>query len=105
VATLISDYSCSQAILGPLTSEFDTQEIDLCHRHANDLTVPAGWSLERRSIPELAWLETLADEVRQIGKPADLSLSSATVSPNPNGVVELGRKGHLRVIADATPPR
>lgn len=103
MATLITDYANSRATLGPLSPHPEASEIDLCHRHANDLTVPAGWGLVRQPIPDSAWLETLADEIRRIGWRTSTSPSDGT--PNPDGVIELRRKGHLRVIADASPPR
>jgi len=80
---------------------------DLCLEHARNLQVPSGWRLDRigvavRQKANSDWLDNLADEVRRIGwgdEPPEQS------HPDPDGIVELGRRGHLRVIADAAAPR
>jgi len=108
VATLSYNYARSTAMLGPLSPEHDPGGYDLCLQHARNLQVPAGWQLERMTAPPQApssapsFLTDLADEVRRIGwgdyaRPAP--------QPDPAGVVELGRRGHLRVIADMTSAR
>jgi len=89
------------ATLGPLSPEDEPSSYDLCLEHARHLQVPAGWRLERISLPEApsqaspGWLASLADEVRTIGWRDE-------VSPDPGGVIELGRRGHLRIITDAS---
>lgn len=105
VATLTYNYARSTATVGPLSPEHDPGGYDLCLEHARHLQVPSGWNLERvQTYPERApasasWLSSLADDVRRIGwrddppRPAD-------DAPDPAGVVELTRRGHLRVIAD-----
>jgi len=102
VSTLVYDYAHSLATLGPLSPEDEPSGYDLCLEHARHLQVPAGWRLERISLPETPkepgpdWLASLADEVRTIGWRDD------PPPPDPAGVVELGRRGHLRVITDAS---
>lgn len=102
VATLTYDYARSTATMAPLSDEHDPGCYDLCLEHARHLQVPSGWWLERVEAPAArhaasdSWVEDLADEVRRIG----LSGVPAGPSPDPAGVVELARRGHLRVIAD-----
>ena len=110
-ATLTYNYARSTATLGPLRSEHDPGDYDLCLEHARHLQVPSGWSLERVSEPDPqatqapAWLNSLADEVRRIGwgdapdddiptpRRRDLAVELADEAPG-------ARRGHLRVLAD-----
>lgn len=90
--------------LGPLSAEDEPSSYDLCLEHARHLQVPAGWRLERIALPQApqepseSWLMSLADEVRNIG------WRDEPPEPDPAGVIELGRRGHLRVITDAASP-
>jgi len=99
VATLTYNYSQSTAVVGPLSPEHDPGDYDLCLQHARHLQVPSGWQLQRVAAPAQpqtdvpAWLASLADEVRRIGW-----------GDEPHGVVEVARRGHLRVIADVGAP-
>ena len=110
VATLTYDYAHSTATLAPLNPEHDPGDYDLCLEHARHLQVPAGWNLERATGPAraeaatAAWLDDLADEVRRIGwrdEPPTPPTPPMPPQPDPAGVVELARRGHLRIIADA----
>ncbi|MCL2782452.1 MAG: DUF3499 domain-containing protein [Propionibacteriaceae bacterium] len=108
VSTLTYDYAHSTATIGPLSSEHEPGGYDLCLEHARNMQVPAGWHLERVANPvrgEMAtatWLASLADEVRRIGWRDE---PPARVEPDPASVIELARRGHLRVIADAPSAR
>jgi len=106
VATLTYDYAHSAATLSPLSASDEPGGYDLCLEHARNLHVPSGWRLDRVSVPSRQkagadWLDNLADEVRRIGWGDD----PPEPQPDPAGVVELGRRGHLRVIADAADHR
>ena len=105
-ATLTYAYRDSTAVLGPLASRSEPHGYDLCSVHADSLSAPRGWEVIRLAVEEPAGPSTddllaLADAVREVG----LSYDSA---PGPergpesrrNGIVELGRRGHLTVLAD-----
>jgi Protein of unknown function (DUF3499) len=118
VATLTYVYQDSTAVLGPLATRAEPHCYDLCQQHAHALSAPRGWEVIRLAVEETPKPSTddllaLADAVREAG----LSYDGAPVPEPPNprrtGVVELGRRGHLTVLADretapipgaATPP-
>jgi hypothetical protein len=94
VATLTYVYSDSTAVLGPLATYAEPHCYDLCATHALRLTAPRGWEVVRLAPdpaatgPSADDLVALADAVREAARPA---------SPPPD-VVEVGRRGHLRVL-------
>ncbi|MCG7304372.1 DUF3499 domain-containing protein [Pseudoglutamicibacter albus] len=51
-ATLTYAYADSTAVLGPLALKVEPHAYDLCHHHADRLSVPLGWELLRLDIPE-----------------------------------------------------
>ena len=80
---------------------------DLCAPHAERLTAPRGWEVVRLapdsepSGPSHDDLLALADAVREAARPrpeADDSPASREGS-----TVEVGRRGHLRVLRDPRP--
>jgi uncharacterized protein DUF3499 len=107
VATLTYVYSDSTAVLGPLATYAEPHCYDLCAVHAERLTAPRGWEIVRLSpefippAPSHDDLLALADAVREAARPrpedavqgADAELST----------VEVGRRGHLRVLRDPLP--
>lgn len=109
VATLTYVYADSTAVLGPLAMQATPGCYDLCAAHAASMTAPRGWEVIRLAEPEPGPPEpdeddllALANAVREIG----LSDAPAPAhQPDPASVVELGRRGHLRVIADAARAR
>ncbi len=96
MATLTYVYSDQTAVLGPLATYAEPHAYDLCELHADRLSVPRGWeviSLNRESTtpgPTEDDLLALADAVREAGRPKP--------APEPPGTVEVGRRGHLRVL-------
>ncbi len=105
VATLTYDYRESTAVIGPLAPVATPGTYDLCQAHAKKMTVPKGWQIVRVPIPEGPVspddddLMALANAIRQVGLPMEedeLKKREAEA-----GIVELNRRGHLRVIADA----
>jgi hypothetical protein len=129
VYTLTYVYRDSTAVLGPLAVSVDPHSWDLCEMHAGRLVVPRGWDVVRLP-PDPAQeraddLEALANVVREVGsRPAP---SRAAAQPRPAvdpraaqvrpgaqprpGVsepvgqgVEVGRRGHLRVLRSAPSP-
>ena len=97
VATLTYVYSDSTAVLGPLATYAEPHAYDLCEEHAEHLSVPRGWEVIRLArdpgvpVPSGDDLLALADAVREAAKPK-------VVDELPSSVVEVGRRGHLRVL-------
>jgi hypothetical protein len=104
VATLTYVYLESTAVLGPLASRAEPHGYDLCSPHADGLSVPRGWEVIRLAVdssplPTTDDLLALADAVREVGFSYDQPAPAGTASA-PSGVVELGRRGHLTMLAD-----
>jgi hypothetical protein len=96
MATLTYVYADSTAVLGPLATYAEPHCYDLCVQHSERLTAPRGWEVVRLAIdpgghgPTPDDLEALADAVREAARPIP-----AQREP---GMVEVGRRGHLRVL-------
>lgn len=104
VATLTYVYSDSTAVLGPLATFAEPHCYDLCSEHAERLTAPRGWEVVRLApdaqalAPSHDDLLALADAVREAARPrVDPATQGSTVE---NAAVEVGRRGHLRVLRD-----
>ncbi len=95
VATLTYVYADSTAVLGPLATYAEPHCYDLCAPHSERLTAPRGWEVLRLAPdpaaagPTTDDLEALADAVREAARPAP------PAAPEP---VEVGRRGHLRML-------
>ena len=105
-ATLTYVYVDSTAVLGPLATRAEPHTYDLCRRHAEALSAPRGWEVIRLEMaadqgPTTDDLLALADAVREVGFAYD-PLPGPLREPEPTrpGIVELGRRGHLTVLAD-----
>lgn len=97
-------YSDSTAVLGPLATQAEPHGYDLCAQHAHALSAPRGWEVIRLAIdeepkPSTDDLLALADAVREVGLAYDTPVAEEDRSRR-YGVVELGRRGHLTVLAD-----
>lgn len=96
MATLTYVYADSTAVLGPLATYAEPHCYDLCAEHSERLTAPRGWEIVRLAVDPSAYgptsddLEALADAVREAARPV--------AAPREPGVVEVGRRGHLRVL-------
>ncbi len=103
MATLTYVYSDQTAVLGPLATYAEPHCYDLCEAHAEGLTAPRGWEVLRLAPdpgdrgPSDDDLEALANAVREAARPRTEPAGSAG-SPGPAGTVEVGRRGHLRVL-------
>jgi hypothetical protein len=102
VATLTYVYADSTAVLGPLATYAEPHCYDLCAEHAERLTAPRGWEVLRLAPdaqapgPSDDDLLALADAVREAARP-----SRRPSAPElPGRTVEVGRRGHLRVLRD-----
>ncbi|MPZ60777.1 MAG: DUF3499 family protein [Propionibacteriales bacterium] len=95
--TLTYVYSDQTAVLGPLATYAEPHCYDLCEAHAERLTAPRGWEVLRLAPdPDAAGpssddLEALANAVREAARPRPDAVE-------PAGTVEIGRRGHLRVL-------
>ena len=93
--TLTYVYRDSTAVLGPLAAYVEPHCYDLCGAHADRLTVRRGCEVVRLpAVPaeqEADDLEALANAVREAARPR------AAAEPVGQGV-EVGRRGHLRVL-------
>ena len=111
VATLTYVYRDSTVVLGPLATYAEPHTYDLCAGHAERLTVPRGWEVVRLSgdyvppPPTSDDLLALADAVREAGRPrrpqvGEVARTQAQREAD-TGAVEVGRRGHLRVLRDS----
>jgi len=98
--TLTYVYRDSTAVLGPLAAFVEPHCYDLCARHADRMTAPRGWEVVRLPVgqPDEAAvsddLEALANAVREATGPRTPD------EPTGQGI-EVGRRGHLRVLRSA----
>jgi Protein of unknown function (DUF3499) len=135
VYTLTYVYRDSTAVLGPLAVAVDPHSWDLCEMHAGRLVVPRGWDVVRLppdpAQERADDLEALANIVREVGRPdrgvgprsASAAPRAAAAQPRAAGQpraaaqpgaavsepvgqgVEVGRRGHLRVVRSAPSPQ
>jgi hypothetical protein len=117
VYTLTYVYRDSTAVLGPLAAYVEPHCYDLCEKHAGRLTAPRGWDVVRLPMDPAQDraddLEALANAVmetqpqRRLNKEHSKDLSqglSKDVDKEPVGQgVEVGRRGHLRVLRSGPP--
>ena len=93
-------------MVGPLASRAEPHGYDLCQAHAGSLSAPRGWEVIRLAAEDPAGPTTddllaLADAVREVGLSYDpVPGPAAEPAARRNGIVELGRRGHLTVLAD-----
>lgn len=105
-STLTYAYRDSTAVVGPLASRSEPHGYDLCSTHALTLSAPRGWEVIRLAVedeprPSTDDLLALADAVREVGLSYDPPPGPDPGPPRRrNGIVELGRRGHLTVLAD-----
>lgn len=106
VSTLTYVYDDSTAVLGPLALRAEPHGYDLCFAHAHSLSAPRGWEVIRLAIeedpaPSGDDLLALADAIREVGFGYEDSVDhTSRAVQRKSGVVELGRRGHLTVLAD-----
>jgi hypothetical protein len=117
VATLTYVYSDRAAVLGPLATYAEPHTYDLCAEHATRTTAPRGWEVVRlgpdgyEPVTEEDDLLAVVEAVRErpaVRREAASAASAGAPSPGrraapapatvPAPPVELGRRGHLRVL-------
>ncbi|MBA2551113.1 MAG: DUF3499 domain-containing protein [Nocardioidaceae bacterium] len=97
VATLTYVYADQTAVLGPLATFAEPHSYDLCEEHAQRMSAPRGWEVLRlapdphSTAPSSDDLLALADAVREAARPVPRQESDGQA-------VEVGRRGHLRVL-------
>jgi hypothetical protein len=103
-------YSDQTAVLGPLATYAEPHTYDLCAVHAEGQTVPLGWEVIRLATefvdpgPTQDDLLALADAVREAGRPRNTNGAVAAGGAQPDvetsGMIETGRRRHLRILRD-----
>jgi hypothetical protein len=85
-------------VLGPLALQAEPHCYDLCALHAERLTAPRGWEVVRLA-PDLVEAGPSDDDLLAL---ADAVREAAQERPEPAAsvAVEVGRRGHLRVLRD-----
>ena len=102
VYTLTYVYRDSTAVLGPLAAYVEPHSYDLCEKHAARLVAPRGWDVVRLPV------ETVQDRADDLEALANAVMESQPRAPRagkePVGQgVEVGRRGHLRVLRSGPP--
>lgn len=104
-STLTYIYSEQIAHLAPIAMFSEPHAYDLCERHSSRLTVPQGWQVVRE-LPTLDSpgpspddLMAIADAVREVAAKFE-SPDRAQVDESVLHSNSLGRRGHLRAVAD-----
>ena len=100
VYTLTYVYRDSTAVLGPLAAYVEPHCYDLCEKHATRLTAPRGWDVVRLPVDPAA---ERADDLEAL---ANAVMETPPRRPDSEPVgqgVEVGRRGHLRVLRSGPP--
>jgi hypothetical protein len=101
--TLTYVYADQTAVLGPLATYAEPHAYDLCELHSERLSAPRGWEVLRLAHddpqgPSTDDLLALAEAVREAGAPRLVEPGAPTTQVEREGVREVGRRGHLRVL-------
>jgi hypothetical protein len=103
VYTLTYVYRDSTAVLGPLAAFVEPHCYDLCTRHADRMTAPRGWDVVRLPLGQEVDEPVDADDLEALAN-AVREATTTTTPAEPTGQgVEIGRRGHLRVLRSAPP--
>jgi len=94
-------YRDSTAVLGPLAAYVEPHCYDLCEKHAGRLTAPLGWDVVRLPIEPA---QDRADDLEALANAVMETHPGARTEKEPVGQgVEVGRRGHLRVLRSGPP--
>ena len=99
VYTLTYVYRDSTAVLGPLAAYVEPHCYDLCEKHAARLTAPRGWDVVRLPIEPV---QDRADDLEALANAVMETRPRVEKEPVGQGV-EVGRRGHLRVLRSGPP--
>ncbi|SRR6266480_4149445 len=103
VYTLTYVYRDSTAVVGPLAAYTEPHCYDLCEGHAGRLTAPLGWDVVRlpvhveEQVPASAG-EAPADDLEALANAVREAAPGGTAAEPVGQGVEVGRRGHLRVL-------
>lgn len=103
VYTLTYVYRDSTAVLGPLAAFVEPHCYDLCARHADRMTAPRGWDVVRLPLGEPPEEPIEADDLEALANAVREATSPRTPAEPTGQGVEVGRRGHLRVLRSAPP--
>ena len=99
--TLTYVYRDSTAVLGPLAAYVEPHCYDLCEKHAGRLTAPRGWDVVRLPVDPA---QERADDLEALANAVMETHPQRQVDSEPVGQgVEVGRRGHLRVLRSGPP--
>ena len=98
VYTLTYVYRDSTAVVGPLAAYTEPHCYDLCESHAGRLTAPLGWDVVRLPVHEEAPLPPPPDDLEALANAVREAAPSGTATEPVGQGVEVGRRGHLRVL-------
>jgi hypothetical protein len=99
VYTLTYVYRDSTAVLGPLAAYVEPHCYDLCEKHAARLTAPRGWDVVRLPADPA---QQRADDLEALANAVMETPQGSQAEPVGQGV-EVGRRGHLRVLRSGPP--
>src|SRR5215475_13792749 len=108
VYTLTYVYRDSTAVLGPLAAYVEPHCYDLCADHAGRLTAPLGWDVVRLPVHSESEepVPTQADDLEALANAVREAAPTGSVTEPVGQGVEVGRRGHLRVLrSDPAEPR
>src|SRR5215831_6595349 len=103
VCTLTYVYRDSTAVLGPLAAYVEPHCYDLCSAHADRLTAPRGWDIVR--LPLAPSEEAAADDLEALANAVREATAPRTATEPVGQGIEVGRRGHLRVLRSAPTDR
>ncbi|HET9893635.1 MAG TPA: DUF3499 domain-containing protein [Streptosporangiaceae bacterium] len=103
VYTLTYVYRDSTAVLGPLATYVEPHCYDLCSAHADRLTAPRGWDIVR--LPLAPTQEAAADDLEALANAVREAAAPRKPAEPVGQGVEVGRRGHLRVLKSAPTER
>jgi len=96
VYTLTYVYRDSTAVLGPLAAYVEPHCYDLCEKHAGRLVAPRGWDVVRLPVDPA---QDRADDLEALANAVMEARPAVRPAAEPVGQgVEVGRRGHLRVL-------
>ena len=101
VYTLTYVYRDSTAVLGPLAAYVEPHSYDLCEKHAARLVAPRGWDVVRLPVETV---QDRADDLEALANAVMEAQPRPRAEREPVGQgVEVGRRGHLRVLRSGPP--
>ena len=99
--TLTYVYRDSTAVLGPLAAYVEPHSYDLCEKHAARLVAPRGWDVVRLPVETV---QDRADDLEALANAVMETRPRVPAESEPVGQgVEVGRRGHLRVLRSGPP--